>query len=110
MEDRTELHSYELITLDDFSNPQRALANTGRTMQTPQMQYDFTGGKPDLYSYPVTSREEYRRYLSKLEDVKKEIGTLELSPPSAGGGGHLYNAKAYRPQYRPSRRYRISQL
>ena len=49
------------------------------------MQYSFTGGKPDLCSCSMTSMEGYRRYLEELEELKREIGTLELSPPSVGG-------------------------
>ena len=35
MEDRTELHSYELITPDDFSQSRRIPATAGKATQTP---------------------------------------------------------------------------
>ena len=35
MEDRTELHSYELVTPDDFSQSRRIPATTGKVMQSP---------------------------------------------------------------------------
>ena len=84
-EDLIDFHHKSLKT-DSFSKLQTRPEVAGKNAEVLQLQYNFTGGKSDLYSSSMTSMEEYQRYLSELEDLKKEIGTLELSPPSARGG------------------------
>jgi len=92
MEDLIDFHHKSLKT-DSFSKLQNTPEVAGKNTEVPHLPYNFTGGKPDLYSSSVSSMEEYRRYLSELEDPKKEIGTLELSPPSAGGGDTFITPK-----------------